>query len=187
MEIVLLFGQGSTTIGAILTNFTIPKGLFLEKSNFESQKIWESLSCSLDALIKADPFYGKFFYALVYLKQETDGTQNRHAFVQVRTVRPQACPDTALFKILPKTGEFHLCYWLPAFELMDAFKTNGPLADPLIAGWVKAFEDNELSDPTDHDFTKEELYMMASGHSYAKTEEEMKASMQGFTSKFSKV
>ena len=170
-----------------MTVLKIPKGLFLEKSKTEASKIWLSLKESLDALLIADPFYGKSFYGRVYYKQEQDGTQNRHAYIQVCTVRPQALPDSALFKIMPKKQEYHLCYSLPAMEHMSAYKDGGALANKLIADWIKAFEQNTLSDPTDHDFSADELYMMLSGQRYGKTQEEMQAALQGKIAKFQKV
>ncbi len=173
--------------GDTLSTVTIPKGLFFEKTKEEAIKIWEGIERSLQSLIKADPFYGRSFFVFVYLKQEADGTQNRHAYLNIRIVRPTAYPDSALFRIIPKQNRYELLYWLPAEELMNAYKRGGPFENEILAGWIEAFENNMLSDPTDTDFSKEELYRILHGERYGKTQEEMMHALQDEVVQFNTV
>ena len=151
----------------------IPTGLFFEKSKYEARKIWKEVEESLNTLIKADPYYGKSFYVLVYLKQRPDGKQNRQAYLQPRIVRPQACPDTGLFRVIPNEARYEMIYWLPALEQMKAFKSGGAMSGEFAAEWIKAFEENRLSDPNDHDFTEQELRDILSGKPFGKSPSDM--------------
>jgi hypothetical protein len=156
----------------------IPTGLFFEKSKYEARKIWKEVEESLNTLIKADPYYGKSFYVLVYLKQRPDGKQNRQAYLQPRIIRPVACPDTGLFRVIPKQERYEMIYWLPALEQMNAFRNGGAMAGEYVAGWIKAFDENRLSDPNDHDFSQEELLEILSGKPFGKSPADMDRSLK---------
>jgi hypothetical protein len=61
---------------------------------------------------------------------------------------------------------------------MNAFRNGGAMAGEYVAGWIKAFDENRLSDPNDHDFSQEELLEILSGKPFGKSPADMDRSLK---------